>query len=306
MGNLILYDEDSVKENHKRHSKNFIEYRDTIRLYEKIPYFENPENPRFLGYMKEKIESVLNISKRFPNNRDIDFELNILGTTFTVKHLISCCRYSRQYYEHYSFIINYNKVPRSFLLSTYDRKSLEFTHLWLILSKNFVRNGKSKKIKAMWNRHTYIIIDSSEMINYMKKFELSIKLEKLRKLNLYKLDNGWYNDLTTALLFDKQKEIFDTTSKKRSIEYLIENAIKLGFGNTLNLSVSEMRQKLLDEKLRKERDKYFGINKEEYENDAYNLVLDRQKLLFEITGEVKSIKELIQEGVESGIDNIFV
>lgn len=303
---IALIDESDVKDCQKYYSDSFIEYKNAIRLYSKVPYFENPKNPRFLGYMKEKIESVLNIAERIPkSNREIDFILNIWSRTFKVKHIISCCHYYFDNVGNYSYFINHNKAASAFLLSAYDRDSLELLHLWFIPKTNRVRNTNGRT-QIMRKRVWFRVISSPEMIKYMDRFELNPALKKLRELNLHKFNNnGKFVDLTTSLLFDKQREIFDITGKKRSIEYLIENAIKSGFGSTLNLSILDIRQKLLNEKLRKEKDKIMKIRQEEYDNDAYHLVLEKQKQLFEITKEMKSIKEIIDEGVETGIDYII-
>jgi hypothetical protein len=70
--------------------------------------------------------------------------------------------------------------------------------------------------------------------------------------------------------------------------------------------MSDVVQKMLKIRLRKDREKENGLKQEEYENEAYNLVIEKQKELVDITGKLKSIKEIVDECIETGIYKIDI
>lgn len=58
---------------------------------------------------------------------------------------------------------------------------------------------------------------------------------------------------------------------------------------------------MINRKLRKEEGDMKGIRQEEYNNDVYNLVVEKQKEIFDTTGDMKTVKDVIYIGIELGI-----
>lgn len=296
----------------KRFSKSFIEYRDIIHSYEKISYFENSTCPLYFGYMKEVVESAFGDAIKYSRiDKSVDFILEFRGQKFKVKHLTSCCQYmplvnkDREQYG-WEYKIDHNKIADAFLLSAFDdKKSLNCLHLWFVRSKSIFESRKIKR--QLWNRKMLILRNSIKVISYMDKFELKKELEKLKRMKLCKTDNE-HRSVANLLLFEKQQEIFETKGKKRSIEYIVEESIEICLGKRLEIDnstdgMNDAVQKMLNTRLRMEKGKRLGLPPIEYENEAYNLIIERQKLS-DITGELRSIKEIIDEAIECGIDSV--
>lgn len=314
----------------KKLSKNYIEYKNIIRSYTKIPYFEQPNCARYTDYIKEGVESVFNnITKDGNIDERADFYMEIDGKRLKVKHLTSSrhiyCNDMRKDRYYWVYYIDHNSFVDAFLLSAFDnRNSINFQHLWLIKSnivfellyhrsKRMYKYKDKEKIrskKKFWNREKFTINDFPNFIEQMEKYELKVELKKLKKLKFIRTEKE-HKDLAHALLIEKQKEIFDKTDTKRSIEYLIEESIEISLGKRFEISsnnddsVNVAVQKMLKKRLREEEGRRKGILQEEYENEAYNLIIERQKDLFDKTGDLKSIKEILNEGIEAGIDRVI-
>ncbi|MBZ5529588.1 MAG: hypothetical protein LAN71_17035 [Acidobacteriia bacterium] len=320
------------KDMKKGFSKSYIEYKNIIRSYEKVQYWENPNCPLFIDVIKRQVESVFDKITEINGNRDryFDFILDMEGKRFKVKHLTSGrqIRHGKKgdiYFWEYE--IGNNKDADAFLLSAFDdRESLGFQHLWFVKSRivfvstsSKVRNGKKVVImskKKFWNRNSLSITDSKEKISDMEGFELKKELQKLKSMKYDDLRNE-HKSAVRLLLYEKQQDILDATNIKKSIGYLAESSIELGLeklGKIFELksdgednsgnSANNVVQKMLKKRLREEKGKEKGLLQEEYENDIYNLIIERQKELSDIMGENRSIKEVMEEAIESGIKDV--
>jgi hypothetical protein len=298
-------------------SKNYVEYRNIIKSYEKIPYYENPACVNYSEYMKERVESIFNnITKVNSADKSVDFVLELDGKRLKVKHLTSCCIHmcladkDRTQYG-WEYNIDQNHTVDAFLLSAFDnRNSLNCLHLWLVLSKKtfgsvFNRLPHRKINKQLRCRKILRLRNSTDTMSYMDRFELKEELQKLKEFG-YNNSKNEHKSLAHLLLLEKQQKIFEITGKKRGIEYLIERSIEIGFEKTQNYTnntdgINKAVQKILKTRLRKDQEKKNGLKQEEYENEAYNLVIEKQKELLDTTGNLKSIKEIVDECIESGI-----
>ncbi len=291
----------------KVHTASFYaEYKKIINSYDKIRYFENSDSVSYVNFIKEKVESVFgnNITK-VDNNKHFDFILRYRNMKFKVKHIIS----SYQNPSSWFYYIKYNKVADAFLLTAIDNKKLmNFQHLWFIQTQEMFetkRLGKKLCRSRFYNRYSLRIYLKKDIIEYMSRFELKDELDKLKRSKSCAMHNE-HKSMTNMLLLEKQEEIFNNTGKKRSIGYLIEKAIemgreKLGTEYDSEDNINNTVQRMLKKKLREKEGIRLELLPEEYENEAYNLVIEKQRELLNLTGELKSLKEVIEECIESGI-----
>jgi len=294
-------------------TKNFIEYEKIMSTFEYVPYFENPDCPLYIKHIREYLESILDI-ERLPykgsiyRKKPVDFLMNWNGEKLKVKHLISCL-HGDSADPFWEYLIEHNKEADAFLLTAFgDKEYLELQHMWLIKSEqtltkiNRRRFGNSKPFR---DREVLLIRNSKDVIDYIDKFELKEKLEQLKNIMKmgYHKPNDEHKSFVRLLLIKKHNQIFDTTGVKRSIRNIAEDAIERGLGPK-EISVENVVLKIKRRRLRVLEGTRRGQSLEECENDAYNLVVEKQKEIFDMTGNMRTIKEIIDAGIELGIEYV--
>lgn len=292
-----------------RKTKNFIEYEKIMSAFKYIPYFEDPDCPRYKIYIREYLESIFDI-ERLPykgayRKKLVDFIMSLDGKKLKVKHLVSCmCDSSIGAF--WKYIIEHNKEADAFLLMAFnDREYLELQHMWLIESDQIFKIKRT--MKPFRDRETLTIHSHKDVIDYMNKFELKEKLEQLKivmKMGYHK-PNDEHKSFARLLLFKKQRQILDTTGIKRNIINIAEDAIERGLGPK-EISIENVVLKTKKRMLRIVEGEREGQPREECENDAYNLIIEKQKEIFDMTGNMRTIKDIIDAAIELGIDRRII
>lgn len=298
------------------YAKSFIVYKKVMSVFEYAPYFENPDCPLYIKHIREYLESILDI-ERIPyegskyKKKPVDFLMNWNGEKLRVKHIVSCiCNDSTGSF--WKYLIGCNKEADAFLLIAFgDKEYLELRHMWFVRCWQVfhIKIRRRQYIKAtrkqFRNMKTLLIRNSEDVIDYMNKFELKEKLEQLKiimKMGYHK-PNDEHKDFARLLLFKKQRQILDTTGIKRSIRNIAEDAIELGLGPK-EISIESVVLKTKKRRLRIVEGERKGQPQEECENDAYNLIIEKQKEIFDMTGNMRTIKDIIDAAIELGIEYV--
>lgn len=292
-------------------NKNFIEYEKIISTFGYVPYFENPDCVSYIRHIRDYLESILDIErlsyKGINNERkSVDFIMNLDGNKLKVKLIVSRMS-SDDIGPFWKYNIEHNKNADAFLLIAFgDREYLELQHMWFIISEQILQTKKTKmSMEQFRDRGTLKIRNSEHIIDYMSKFELKEKLEQLKTIMKmgYHKPNDEHKDFVRLLLTKKQNHIFNTTGVKKSIRSIAEDAIERGLGPK-EISVENVVLKIKKRRLRIIEGEMKEQSQEERENDAYNLVIEKQKEIFDTTGNMRTIKDVVDAAIELGIEYV--
>lgn len=289
-----------------RYSESYTEYKNVIRKIGRIPFYINPYCQQYMPeHVKSYVEHIFgydieHLPYRGRNmNRSIDWILNWGGERLKVKCITSSASSNT-----YKFYVRYNDNVDAFLLiAIKDRLTLEPDYIWLVKSKDVIKVKKT--YKQFWDRMRFdvnCIIDKKDMV----KYELTEKLVQLKsviKMNYHRPECS--DDNVQQLLIEKQKYLFEKTGIKRKIEYIIEDAIELGLENdSENISDDDIILKMKKRRLRKEKGIQKGLSPKEYENDAYCIIVEKQKEIFVSTGNKRSIEEIVEAAIILGLNKL--
>lgn len=134
------------------------------------------ENVKYVGgYHDGGLDFICKNPKKEFIERYSQFKL-VRNKEYRVQLKVRCLSYEDGRIR-WDFNILYNNVADIFILSAWDnRESLQPIHIWLFHREDIIRGRK------FYRRERFYILDKSEYLEKLEKYELKDKLERLKEL----------------------------------------------------------------------------------------------------------------------------